>query len=643
MGLSVTYKILKKHLIDGELLPGSEIGIKIDQTLTQDATGTMAYLQFEAMDIPKVKTELSVSYVDHNTLQMGFENADDHKYLQTVNAKHGIYYSRAGNGICHQVHLERFGKPGATLLGSDSHTPTGGGIGMIAIGAGGLDVAVAMGGGPFYLTAPKVINIVLTGKLKPWVTAKDLILKVLEILTTKGNVGYVVEYSGDGIKTLSVPERATITNMGAELGVTTSLFPSDEITKEFLAAQDREADWIETVPDNDAEYAKKVEINLSEIEPLVACPHSPDNIKTIKEIEGMKINQVAIGSCTNSSYKDLMTVAKILKGKKVHPEISLIIAPGSKQVLEMIAANGALADMIAAGARIMESACGFCIGAGQAPITEGISLRTNNRNFEGRSGTASGQIYLVSPEIAALSAVAGKVVNSINEPADNYPQIKMPEKFAIDDSMIIPPVDDNVEVFRGPNIGDPPYTDPLLDEIKGIVALKVGDKITTDHIMPAGQRLKYRSNIPKYSEFVFEGVDPTFSSRALDFKKQGQYSAIAGGLSYGQGSSREHAAICPMYLGVRVVMAKSFERIHSSNLINFGILPLLYSKEENYDAINQEDAFEIKNLREQVAKGNKITVNINKKEYIFELFATERQREILLDGGLLNFTKKNIK
>ncbi len=575
---SVTYKILKNHLVEGELIKGNEIGIRIDQTLTQDATGTMAYLQFEAMDIPKVKTDISVSYIDHNTLQMGFENADDHKYLQDMNSNFGIYYSKAGNGICHQVHLERFGIPGGTLLGSDSHTPTGGGIGMISIGAGGLDVAVAMGGGPFFLTAPKVTNIKLIGKLRPWVAAKDIILKVLEILTTKGNVGCVAEYTGEGTKTLSVPERATITNMGAELGVTTSIFSSDEITKKFLEAQNRGDQWNEILPDKDAEYDTTIEINLSELEPMVACPHSPDNIKKISELEGMKINQVAIGSCTNASYKDLMTVAKILKGKKADPSISLIVAPGSKQVLKMISDNGALSDIVASGARIMESACGFCIGAGQAPVTKGISIRTNNRNFEGRSGTTSGQIYLVSPETAALSAIEGKLVNPLNYNSDKYPLVNMPDKFEVDDSLIIPPSKEIIEIFRGPNIGDPPYTDPLMDSIEGEIGLKVGDKITTDHIMPAGQRLKYRSNIPKYSEFVFEGVDPDFSSRSLKMKESGKFSAIIGGLSYGQGSSREHAAICPMYLGVRVVIAKSFERIHSGNLINFGWVNFLNTR-----------------------------------------------------------------
>lgn len=642
MGLSVTYKILKEHLEEGRLAPGEDIGIRIDQTLTQDATGTMAYLQFEAMNIPEVKTEISVSYVDHNTLQMGFENADDHKYLQTMNSSYGIHYSKAGNGICHQVHLERFGRPGATLLGSDSHTPTGGGIGMIAIGAGGIDVAVAMGGGPFYLTCPKVINIRLTGILRPWVAAKDVILKVLEILTTKGNVGYVVEYTGPGISTLSVPERATITNMGAELGVTTSLFPGDSITEEFLAAQGRKNSFREILPDADAEYDRVIEIDLGSIVPMIACPHSPDNIKEIKNIKGMKVDQVAIGSCTNSSFRDLMTVAEILKGKKVHPEVSFIVAPGSKQVFEMIAANGALADIISSGARIMESACGFCIGSGQAPVTKGISLRTNNRNFEGRSGTESGQIYLVSPETAALSAIKGELVDPLDYSPSLFPRIKIPGKFIIDDSLVIPPSQSKKEIFRGPNIGEPPYTDPLPDGINGIIGLKVGDKITTDHIMPAGQRLKYRSNIPEYSKYVFENVDAEFSSRSLENKDKGVFTAVIAGESYGQGSSREHAAICPMYLGVRIVIAKSFERIHSGNLINFGILPLLFKNPDDYDRLRQGDSFKISGLRETVKNGEDLKVEIAGSVLELKILATERQRKVLISGGLLNYTRENM-
>ncbi|MBN2401191.1 MAG: aconitate hydratase [Spirochaetes bacterium] len=639
MGDSVFYKVLREHVAEGEAVHGTEIGIKIDQTLTQDATGTLAYLQFEAMGIPRVKTELSVSYVDHNTMQMGFENADDHKYLETMNANYGIYYSRAGNGICHQVHLERFGRPGATLLGSDSHTPTGGALGMIAIGAGGLEVAAAMGGGLFYLTCPKVININLTNRLRPWVSAKDIILKVLELLTTKGNVGVVVEYTGEGIMSLTVPERATITNMGAELGVTTSIFPSDNITRSFLKAQGREQVWRKIFPDPDAKYDRVINIDLSTLEPMIACPHSPDNIKKISELKGLKVDQVAIGSCTNSSYKDLMTTAAILKGEKINPEVSMLIAPGSRQVLEMIARNGALADMIASGARIMESACGFCIGAGQSPVTGGVSLRTNNRNFKGRAGTESAHIYLVSIETAALSALKGELVNPLDYPVSEYPEPAMPDKFLIDDSMIIPPSEKKVQIVRGPNIGNPPYTDPLMDEINGIFGLKVGDKITTDHIMPAGDRLKYRSNIPKYSEFVFENIDRNFSKRSLDNKENNIFTGVIGGESYGQGSSREHAAICPMYLGVRLVIAKSFERIHSSNLINFGIMPLVFENKEDYDRINQFDEFIFRNLRKQIFE-NYINAEIAGKTYNFILSASKRQREILLAGGLLNYTRK---
>ncbi len=642
MGRSVTYKILEEHLVEGRLAAGEDIGIRIDQTLTQDATGTMAYLQFEAMGIPRVKTEISVSYVDHNTLQMGFENADDHKYLQTMNSNFGIYHSRAGNGICHQVHLERFGRPGATLLGSDSHTPTGGGIGMIAIGAGGLDVAVAMGGGPFFLTCPRVINVKLTGRLRAWVSAKDIILKVLQILTTKGNVGTVVEYTGPGVETLSVPERATVTNMGAELGVTTSVFPSDHVTRSFLEAQGRGRSWRELLPDSDAEYDRVIDIDLGALEPMIACPHSPDNIKSISELKGMKIDQVAIGSCTNSSYKDLMIVAGILKGRKASPDVSFIVAPGSKQVFQMLADNGALADIVSSGARIMESACGFCIGSGQAPVTGGISLRTNNRNFEGRSGTADGQIYLVSPEVAALSAIKGVLADPMEHTASEFPQVEMPREFTIDDSLIIPPSETKTPVFRGPNIGEPPYTDKLADEISGIIGLKVGDKITTDHIMPAGQRLKYRSNIPEYSKYVFEGVDPQFASRALENRKKNIFTAICGGQSYGQGSSREHAAICPMYLGVRIVMAKSFERIHSGNLVNFGILPLVFTSERDYDLVSQGMEFSVKGLIESVSKGGIIKINAGGSVIELELLATERQRKILVAGGLLNYTRSSM-
>lgn len=641
MAQSVTRKILADHLVTGNLEPGEEIGIKIDQTLTQDATGTMAYLQFEALGTDRAQTELSVSYVDHNTLQMGFENADDHLYLQTMNRKYGIHHSKAGNGICHQVHLERFGIPGKTLLGSDSHTPTGGGIGMIAIGAGGLDVAVAMGGGPFYLTAPRLVNVRLNGSLRSGVAAKDVILKVLEILTTKGNVGTVIEYSGPGVGTLTVPERATITNMGAELGVTTSIFPSDDMTREFMEAQGRGKDWREILPDEDAEYDREFEINLSELEPLVACPHSPDNIKKVRDLSGMKVDQVAVGSCTNSSYKDLMTVASLVKGKKVHPDLSFIVAPGSRQVMEMISRDGGLADIIASGARIMESACGFCIGAGQAPVSGGVSVRTNNRNFEGRSGTPDAGIYLVSPETAALTALKGVLADPLEEKNVEFPSIGLPGSFLIDDSMIIEP-DGKGEVVRGPNIGEPPVTEPLKDTLSGVIGLKVGDKITTDHIMPAGQRLKYRSNIPKYAEFVFEGVDPSFSGRTLDEKEKGNFTAIVGGHSYGQGSSREHAAICPMHLGVRVVMAKSFERIHSTNLVNFGIVPLVFLNEKDYDSLEAGMSFHIKGLRDAVKNRESVTVGAGNNELEMGIAVSSRQREILFEGGLLNLTRKNI-
>ena len=642
MGKSITQKILEEHLVEGKFEPGEEIAIKLDQTLTQDATGTMAYLQFEAMGMSRVKTELSVSYIDHNTIQAGFENADDHRYLQSIAAKYGILLSRAGNGICHQVHLERFGKPRKTLLGSDSHTPTSGGLGMIGIGAGGLDVAVAMGGEPFYLTCPKVIQINLKGKLRPWVSAKDVVLKVLEVFATKGNVGCVFEYGGEGAKTLYVPERATITNMGAECGVTTSVFPSDEITKQFLKAQGREKDWVEVKADEDAEYDRIVDIDLSEIVPLVACPHSPGNIETIEELEGMEVNQVCIGSCTNSSYKDLMTVAKILKGKKVHPSVSFVISPGSKQVLENLAREGALADLLSTGARITEPICGFCIGNSQSPQTNAVSIRTSNRNFLGRSGTKSAKLYLTSPETAAAAVITGKMT----DPRDlgmNYPQVEMPEKFYIDDSMIVPPSDtpEQVQIYRGPNIGEPPSNTPMPANISGIVTIKVGDKITTGHIIPAGSRMKYRSNVPKYSEFVFEMVDDTFYKRAVQYRDKGKHNIIVGGLSYGQGSSREHAALCPMFLGVKAVIAKSFERIHSANLINFGIIPLTFKLESDYDEIESGDEIEIPNIRELISKNEPLIVkNLTKKkdfEVNYEL--SERQRNILLAGGMLSYIK----
>jgi len=642
MGKSITQKILEEHLVEGKFEPGKEIAIKIDQTLTQDATGTMAYLQFEAMGMSKVKTELSVSYIDHNTIQVGFENADDHRYLQSIASKYGILLSRAGNGICHQVHLERFGKPGKTLLGSDSHTPTAGGLGMIAIGAGGLDIAVAMGGEPFYLMCPKVTKINLKGKLKPWVSAKDVVLKVLEVFTTKGNVGSVFEYGGEGAKTLSVPERATITNMGAECGVTTSVFPSDEITKQFLKAQGREGDWVEVKADEDAEYDRVVDIDLSEIVPLVAYPHSPGNIKTVKELSGMIVNQVCIGSCTNSSYKDLMTVAKILKGKKAHPSVSFVISPGSKQVLENLAREGALADLYSTGARITEPICGFCIGNSQSPQTDAVSIRTSNRNFFGRSGTKSANLYLTSPETAAAAVITGEMTDPRDLGMD-YPRVEMPEKFYIDDSMILLPSDtpEQVQIYRGPNIGEPPSNPPMPANISGIVTIKVGDKITTDHIIPAGSRMKYRSNVPKYSEFVFEIVDDTFFKRAVEYRDKGKHNIIIGGLSYGQGSSREHAALCPMFLGVKAVIAKSFERIHSANLINFGIIPLMFKTEADYEGIDSGDEIQIPNIRKVISKNEPLIVkNLTKgKDFEVNYELSERQRNIILAGGMLSYIK----
>jgi len=645
MGKGIVQKILEKHIVEGDYEPGKEIAIKIDQTLTQDATGTMAYLQFEAMDVPEVKTELSVSYVDHNTVQIGFENADDHKYLQSVAAKYGIIYSRAGNGICHQVHLERFGKPGKTLLGSDSHTPTGGGVGMIAIGAGGLDVAVAMAGGPFYLTCPKVIKVNLKGKLKPWCAAKDVVLKMLEIFTTKGNVGCVFEYGGEGVKTLSVPERATITNMGAECGVTTSIFPSDETTKDFLKAQGREKDWLELKADPDVEYEKEIEIDLGEIIPLTSYPHSPGNIKTVKELEGMDVDQVCLGSCTNSSYKDLMTVARILKGKKAHPNVSFVIAPGSKQVLENITQDGGLTDLISAGARIAESACGFCIGNSQSPKTDAVTLRTSNRNFLGRSGTKSAQAYLVSPETAAAAVITGKMTDprDLEKTGIKYPEVQMPSKFYIDDSMFIPPSKnpEKIKIYRGPNIGDPPKSDPMADTIAGEVTIKVEDLITTDHIIPAGSKMKYRSNVPKYSEFLFEVVDPNFHNRAEKIRDSGKHNIIVAGLSYGQGSSREHAALCPMFMGVKAVIAKSFERIHTANLINFGIVPLIFKNEKDYEKISQGDDLELPNIRDVIDHGKTLMVKnkTNGAEFEVEYNLSDRQKKIILAGGTLAFMK----
>ncbi|MBR1742596.1 MAG: aconitate hydratase, partial [Lachnospiraceae bacterium] len=603
-GLTLSEKILKEHCIDGEFIKGGEIGIKIDQTLTQDATGTMAYLEYEAMGIPRVKTEQSVAYIDHNTLQSGFENADDHRFIGSEAKKHGIYFSRPGNGICHQVHLERFGIPGKTLIGSDSHTPTGGGLGMIAIGAGGLDVAVAMGGGAYYITYPKIVKVCLSGKLSPWVSAKDVILEILGRMTVKGGVGKIIEYCGDGVKTLSVPERATITNMGAELGATTSIFPSDERTREFLAARGREDVWREWKADDNAVYDEQMDIDLSQIVPLAACPHSPDNVKSVGQIGKIKIDQVCIGSCTNSSFVDMMKVAHILKGKTVHPDVSLSIAPGSKQVLSMLAENGALSSMIHAGARILESACGPCIGMGQAPNSQGISLRTFNRNFEGRSGTKDGKIYLVSPETAAISAINGVLTDPTSY--GEMQAFKVPEKYAINDNMIVPPSDEKdmeqVELYRGPNIKPFPKTSPLDEKISCACSLKVGDNITTDHIMPAGAKiLQIRSNIPAISEFCFTVCDEGFPERAKKMKA----SIIVGGLNYGQGSSREHAALAPLYLGVKAILVKSFARIHRSNLINAGILPLTFANESDYEKIHEGDQLEIDDIRKNIEEGKK--------------------------------------
>lgn len=638
MGLNITQKILQAHLIEGELIPGSEIGIRIDQTLTQDSTGTMAYLQLEAMGIDRVKTKKSVAYIDHNMLQQSFENADDHKYIQTVAHKYGIYFSRPGNGICHQVHLERFGVPGETLLGSDSHTPTCGGLGMLAIGAGGLDVAVAMGGGAYYINAPKVVNVKLTGKLNPFVAAKDIILEVLRRLTVKGGVGKVIEYTGEGVQFLSVPERSTITNMGAELGATTSVFPSDEVTRQFLKAQQREEDWSPLFADEDATYDEVIEICLDELEPLAALPHSPDNVKKISDIGEVAVDQVAIGSCTNSSYQDLMKVAKILKGKTVHPNVSLVIAPGSKQVLNMIAQNGALADLISAGARMLESGCGPCIGMGQAPASNAISLRTFNRNFPGRCGTASASVYLVSPETAAVSAIEGKLVDPrIHQ--ENI-RVEMPECFAVNDNMIIPPAEDGnqVEVVKGPNIKPFPTSEPLGDRVEGKVLIKVGDNITTDHIMPSNAKLlPFRSNIPYLAEHCLVPCNPEFPQRA----KNNNGGIIIGGDNYGQGSSREHAALVPLYLGVKAVIVKSFARIHRANLMNAGILPLVFANPEDYDHINEFDELRIDDIKTQLKNGSIIEIqNLTQRtKYNLDISCSEKELKMLLAGGKINLIK----
>ena len=641
MGYTIVEKIIKSHLVSGEMTPGKEIGLKIDQTLTQDATGTAVYLQFEAMGIPRVKTELSVAYIDHNTLQAGFENADDHRYIQTVAKKHGIRFSRPGNGICHQVHLERFSAPGKTLIGSDSHTPTAGGIGMLAMGAGGLDVAVAMGGGTYYITMPRIININLTGALSPYVSAKDVILEVLRLLGVKGGVGAVIEYSGEGVKTLSVPERATITNMGAELGATASIFPSDEVTREFLRAESREECFMEIKADSDAVYHESYTVDLSSLKPLAACPHSPDNVKPVSELRGMKINQVCIGSCTNSSLRDLLTVAAILKGKTVHPDVSLSISPGSKQVYSMLAECGALADLINAGARILECACGPCIGMGFSPRSAGVSLRTFNRNFLGRSGTKDAEVYLVSPECAAASAISGAFADPTELPG--RVNIEMPESFKICDNLIDMPADeseaDSITVERGPNIKPVPVGAPPEEKLAASVVLKVGDNITTDHIMPAGTKvLPYRSNIPKMSEFCFTVCDPDFPERA---KAMGG-GVILGGANYGQGSSREHAAMVPQYLGIKAVIAKSFARIHVANLINFGIVPFTLKNEDDYELIGQCDKIEIENFKEAVESLSDVILTDKTKNVKIPLCLnlTERQRKILLAGGMLKYTKQ---
>ena len=641
MGLTIAQKIIKSHLISGEMKVGSEIALKIDQTLTQDATGTMAYLEFEAIGIPRVRTELSVAYIDHNTLQSGFENADDHRYIQSVAKKFGLRFSRPGNGICHQVHLERFGVPGKTLIGSDSHTPTGGGIGMLAFGAGGMDVAVAMGGGAYYITMPKMYKVNLMGKLRPWVSAKDVSLEILRILSVKGGVGAIIEWGGEGIKTLSVPERATITNMGTELGATTSIFPSDEITKAFLEAEGRGDAYVPLTSDDDAVYDRIIDINLSELEPLMACPHSPDNIKKVKELSDVKVNQVCIGSCTNSSLRDMLRVAAILKGKKIDDSVSLSVSPGSKQVLAMLADCGALSDIIASGARVLECACGPCIGMGFSPESGGVSLRTFNRNFEGRSGTRDAGVYLVSPEIAAASAITGYITDP--RELGEYPEIVMPESFKIDDSAIIKPADEeeakDLPIFRGPNIKPFPETKALENSISANLTLKVGDNITTDHIMPAGAKiLPYRSNIPFLSKFCFGVCDESFPERA---KAAGE-SIILGGVNYGQGSSREHAALVPLYLGVRAVIAKSFARIHAANLINAGIIPLTLKNAEDYDELSQDDKLELCDIFEGLENGSlTLKNNTTGKEYALVGEFSERQIGILRAGGLLPYTKTN--
>lgn len=640
MGLTIAQKIIKEHLISGEMTPGSEIALKIDQTLTQDATGTMAYLEFETMGIPRVRTELSVAYIDHNTLQSGFENADDHRFIQSMAKKYGLYFSRPGNGICHQVHLERFGKPGKTLIGSDSHTPTGGGIGMLAMGAGGLDVAVAMGGGAYYITMPKMYKVNLTGKLNPYVTAKDISLEILRILSVKGGVGAVIEWGGPGIETLSVPERATITNMGTELGATTSIFPSDEITRAFLAAEGREEDYVPLASDDDAVYDRVIDINLSALQPMIACPHSPDNVVPVHTLKGTKVDQVCIGSCTNSSLYDMLKVAAMLKGKTIKPEVSLSISPGSKQVLAMLADCGALSDILASGARVLECACGPCIGMGFSPNSGGVSLRTFNRNFEGRSGTADGKVYLVSPETAVAAALTGEITDPMS--FGEMPKVEMPEAFKIDDSAVIAPAPleeaKELPILRGPNIKAFPDSKPQEDTLEAELILKVGDNITTDHIMPAGAKiLPYRSNIPHLSQYCFGVCDETFPERA---KAAGE-SMIVGGNNYGQGSSREHAALVPLYLGVRTVIAKSFARIHAANLINAGIMPLTFANPDDYDKVSQGDRLKLSDVYAGMDSGKMMLTDLTTGEEIpLECSFTDRQKEILKAGSLLKYVAK---
>ena len=639
MGKTIAQKIIAAHLISGDMTVGSEVALRIDQTLTQDATGTMAYLEFETMGIPRVKTELSIAYVDHNTLQCGFENGDDHRYLQTVAAKHGVYFSRPGNGICHQVHLERFGKPGKTLIGSDSHTPTGGGIGMLAFGAGGMDVAVAMGGGAYYITMPKMFKVNLTGKLNPYVTAKDVSLELLRILSVKGGVGAIVEWGGPGIRTLSVPERGTITNMGTELGATTSIFPSDEITHQFLIAQGRGEDYVPLESDPDAVYDRIIDIDLSSLKPMIACPHSPDNVVEVASLKNVKVDQVCIGSCTNSSLMDMLKVAAMLKGKTIDPSVSMSVSPGSRQVLTMLANCGALSDILASGARVLECACGPCIGMGFSPNSGGVSLRTFNRNFLGRSGTKDGQVYLVSPETAVAAALTGYITDptTFTEPLE----VTMPATFLVNDSAILAPVPaeeaDKAEVLRGPNIKEFPKSKPFADELTAQLVLKVGDNITTDHIMPAGAKiLPYRSNIPHLSKFCFEVCDPTFPERA----KAAGDGIIVGGSNYGQGSSREHAALVPMYLGIRGVIAKSFARIHIANLINSGILPMTFADPADYDALDQDANLTITGIVEGMKAGKLTVTTDNGHTFQVNCDLTDRQQAILLAGGLLNYTKE---